>query len=188
MTAPGSGKVYKPPPVLITSSLKPPPAPPCLLKGAKHGGHHAPSCFALESNVAATLVSPRRLSVVVVSRSRPPLTLTPTPTRIASPFLETGSGRASLVADFGVIALAHYDPSYSEVVQRLPITTKCLRCSTITNHPLPGRHLHFDALTLSCIAGQLMRSGLGGPVLPLSHTHARVYWSRLTRPWRQLWR
>ncbi|KAF5316415.1 hypothetical protein D9619_006300 [Psilocybe cf. subviscida] len=97
------------------------------------------------------------------------------PTCIASPFLETGSGRASLVADFGVLALAHYDPSYSEVVQRLPNTLKYLRRSPITNYSLQGRHFHLDALTLGCIAVQLMRSGLGGLVLPLlSRTPARA--------------
>ncbi|KAF5316808.1 hypothetical protein D9619_006197 [Psilocybe cf. subviscida] len=85
-----------------------------------------------------------------------------THTRIASPFHQTGSGRASLVADFGVVALAHYDPSYSEVVRRLPNTPKYLRRSTIANRLFGGHHLHLDALTLACIAGQPTRSSLDG--------------------------
>ncbi|KAF5310229.1 hypothetical protein D9619_010413 [Psilocybe cf. subviscida] len=123
-------------------------------------------------------------------------THTHTHTRIASPFLETGSGRASLVADFGVVALAHYDPSYSEVVQRLPIILKYAfspplfimsdpwfkfsfpAADTCGVPPLPttlsrGAIFNLDGLTLGCIAVQLMRSGLGGLVLPLSRTPAR---------------
>ncbi|KAF5315106.1 hypothetical protein D9619_007374 [Psilocybe cf. subviscida] len=44
------------------------------------------------------------------------------------------------------------------------------RRSPITNHPLRGHHLHLNALTLDCIAGQSMRSGLGVFVLPQSRT------------------
>ncbi|KAF5330952.1 hypothetical protein D9619_005413 [Psilocybe cf. subviscida] len=102
-----------------------------------------------------------------------------THTRIASPFLETGSGRASPVADFGVVALAHYDPSSSEVVQRLAHTLNSLQAAdACAVPPLPislrGRHLHLDALTLGCIAGQLMRSGLDILVLPQSRTLVRA--------------
>ncbi|KAF5318794.1 hypothetical protein D9619_010783 [Psilocybe cf. subviscida] len=81
-------------------------------------------------------------------------------------------------------------PSYSEVVQRLPSTLKyafypslsitsdlCpaffLAADTCAVLPLlitlsgvSGHHLHLDALTLGCIAGQTMCSGLGVLVLP----------------------
>ncbi|KAF5330336.1 hypothetical protein D9619_005816 [Psilocybe cf. subviscida] len=107
--------------------------------------------------------------------SQPTITHTHTHTRIASPFLDTGSGRASLVADFGVVVLAQYDPSYSKVVQCLPNTPNLFSaadtCAVLplplpTNHPLRRHHLYLDALTPCCIAGRLMRSGFGSLCLP----------------------
>ncbi|KAF5309850.1 hypothetical protein D9619_010344 [Psilocybe cf. subviscida] len=120
---PRSSPSLKPPP--------PPPPPPCLRKGAEHGGHYAPSCFALKSNAAATLVSPR-LAECRRRLSQP--TTTHTHTRIATPFLETGSGRASLVARILVSSLLptmtpltrRWSSAYQSLLNFFPAADTCV--------------------------------------------------------------
>ncbi|KAF5316127.1 hypothetical protein D9619_006159 [Psilocybe cf. subviscida] len=126
----------------------------------------------------------RRLSQPTTTHTH---THTHTHTRIASPFFETGPGRASLVADFGVVALAHYDPSYSEGVQRLSNTSKYA-----FSPPIPAPFTHYQLpsprtpIPSRCADSGLYRrpadalgswSSLSVLVLPQSRTppHVLVY-------------